>query len=71
MKKAHIELTFQLHNYKTILLACQRNIGNRMFRKLDCNGCRVNGAGKCDPDGCPEYTVYIKEDRQCGCKYAF
>ena len=28
--------------------------------------CNVNGAGKCDPDGCPMTgTVYLDSDKQC------
>ena len=43
--------------------ACQTNV------YWDCKSCVVNGPGKCDPDGCPETTVYVEKDQLCAGKY--
>ena len=50
--------------------AWQTRIGARLgFWGKDCTSCRVNGPGKCDPDGCPnKATIYVKRDKQCAGK---
>ena len=42
--------------------ACQTGISGG---RLDCEDCRVNGAGKCDLHGCPPKTTYDDNDKTC------
>ena len=51
--------------YMLFMSACQRKIGG--WWGIDCTSCVVNGAGKCDPDGCPNKTAisYYEYDKQC------
>ena len=46
-------------------LACQTRIGG--YWGPDCMFCPVNGAGKCDPDGCPKQTgiFYLETTNLC------
>lgn len=32
---------------------------------IHCTGCKINGAGKCDPNHCPQSTVYNNNTRTC------
>ena len=61
-------LDFQLpqSNTRVVLSACQESING--WWGIECTSCRVNGAGKCDPDGCPVGTTYIEKDRKCECE---
>ena len=51
--------------------ACQFNIGGR--DQSDCTSCSLNGAGNCDPDGCPKKTgiwiSYVEKNKQCAGNY--
>ena len=42
---------------------CQINIGGQSG--LNCASCTINGAGKCDPKGCPEQTTFVDNDKIC------
>ena len=46
---------------------CQMDIGGIL--SLHCISCTVNGAGKCDPDGCVKTTGIIYKEQSCTCKY--
>ena len=55
-----------------IYLVCQGSIGG--FSWKSCSSCVINGARKCDPDGCPITTVYVNTTQMCEgkifyCKY--
>ena len=56
----HCSLTYRAIYYYTIVIyqtikACQKSISGG---RLDCEDCKLNGAGKCDRHGCPSSTVY-------------
>ena len=48
--------------YTRLNSACQTSISGG---SLHCISCTVNGAGKCDPDGCPPKTIYQNNTNKC------
>ena len=65
-----------MYLFNTEHLACQRDIEDTLdssitILALKCISCKINGPGKCDPDGCPEKTVYVESINKCAGKMAF
>ena len=45
------------------LTACQHHFG--YYYDLHCKSCFMNGAGLCDPDGCPVGSVFVRTEKRC------